>query len=225
MERAEDEGDREATEYHRARAVRAYDRAIAYGLDLMGQNAQGFDAARKDDAALRAWLAESFSTAADGANLFWVAYAWLARGNLMKDHAETVAELYVGVAILERSVALDPTYNNHAGTVVLASYHARSAMAELEDAKKLFDQALEKTSGTVLLVQLNYATKYACAKADAALYDKLLKEVLANEAPDPELRLMNSIARRRAKRWLDAKRMFDACSMEPAAEPTAAGQS
>jgi hypothetical protein len=60
------------------------------------------------------------------------------------------------------------------------------------------------------LVLFNYATRYACAKADAALYTKLLEEVIAAEDPDPSLRLTNTIAQRKARRWLSPDRMFNA---------------
>jgi hypothetical protein len=216
MERAEDDGDRSGAEYHKKRAIAGYDRALKYGLELLAHRAQGFEEAKAGEATLKAWLEQSFTKTDDAANLFWTAYAWIARTNLMKDDAEAVANLYVGVAIMERAVALDPAYNNWSGLVVLAAYHARAAAAELDEAKKLFDQALEKTERKSLIVQFNYATKYACARADNVLYGKLLNEVLTTEDKDENLRLTNAIARRRAQRWLAEKRMFDACSMDPA---------
>ena len=71
------------------------------------------------------------------------------------------------------------------------------------------------TGGKALVAHLNYATRFACARADTALYTKLLKEVIDSKEDEPTLRLTNTIAKRRAKRWLGEKRMFDACSMDP----------
>jgi hypothetical protein len=215
MEAAEDLGERELAEYHRMRAVTAYTRALGYGLELLGQRAKGFDDAKKSEAGLKAWLAEHFTSKDDAGDLFWTGYAWTARTNLMKDDAEAVANLYVGVAILQHGIALDEAYNTYSGLVVLGAYHARTATAELDEAKRLFDLALEKTEGKALLTKLQYATKYACAKVDAAMYTKFLQEILAAEDTVPELRLMNTIAKRKAKRWLGEKRMFDMCSLEP----------
>ena len=215
---AMDAGDKELAAYHQKRAKMAYDRAIFYGLELLGHKAEGFEAARKDDKTIHAWLNENFTDAEnDAGNLFWTGYAWLARVNVMKGDLEEgapyVAELFVGVAMLERSVALDPTYNHYAGTVALAAYHARMAMAELDQSKQMFEQALQKTQGKTLVVQLNYAVKYACVKQDRALYETQLNAVLQAEDPDPEQRLTNAIAKRRAKRALAPIHIHD-CGMD-----------
>jgi hypothetical protein len=98
-------------------------------------------------------------------------------------------------------------------TSTLAAYHARSPMAELEEAKKMLDEALEKTQRKALGVQLNYA-RYACAKNDQALYEKMLNEVINTEDPDPNLRLTNTIAKRRAKRAL-TKAGMEECGFVP----------
>ena len=81
------------------------------------------------------------------------------------------------------------------------------------------EAALAGTGRKFLLAQTIYATTHACARADAATYDKLLREVLAAEDPDPSQRLSNIVAKRKAARWLKEKRMFDACSMDPIAPP------
>src|SRR5579864_611507 len=45
---AKDAGDDEAADYQRKRARTAYDRAIFYGLQMLGQKAKGFGEARKN---------------------------------------------------------------------------------------------------------------------------------------------------------------------------------
>jgi hypothetical protein len=221
MEAAEDAGDQELADYHRKRARMAYDRAVFYGLELLGHKSSDLDTAKKNDQSLRAWLADNFSSTDDAANLFWTGYAWMARVNLMKGDEEEgpafIADLYVGVAMVERAVALDPSFESYSGLVALGAYHARSAIAELGDAKKLFDTAVEKTQGKNLIVQLNYATKYACAKGDRVLYEQMINTVLQAADPDPYHRLSNAIAKRRAKRWLGKKRMKDACGIDASA--------
>src|SRR5579872_6205794 len=47
VEAAEDAGDDDLADYHRKRARMAYDRAVFYGLQLLGQSADGFDQAKK----------------------------------------------------------------------------------------------------------------------------------------------------------------------------------
>jgi hypothetical protein len=106
-------------------------------------------------------------------------------------------------------------------TATLGAYHARSPMAELDEAKKLLDQALEKTQHKALGVQLNYA-RYACAKNDQALYEKMLNEVVNSEDPDPNLRLQNTVAKRRAQRALTKPAMEDCGFRAHSAAPTPA---
>src|SRR5262249_49343524 len=147
---------------------------------------------------LAKWLSEKFTARDDAQNLFWTGYGWLARVNLMKGDDELgpgyVAELFVGVAMLERAIALDPSIEHYSGLVALGAYHARTNMAELDQAKQLFDTALTKTDKKSLLVQLNYATKYACMKGDGTLYQRMLSEVVQSQDPDPHQRLANAIA-------------------------------
>lgn len=201
-------GDDALAEYHQRRTKLAYDRSIAYGLELLAKTDEGFKAAKKNADTMNKWLADSFKDKDDAATLFWTGSAWLARVNLLKDEPEYVADLYVGVAMLERSRAIDPEYMAWGATATLGAYHARSPMAELDEAKKLLDLALEKTQRKALGVQLNYA-KYACAKVDQALYEKMLNEVISTEDPDPNLRLQNTIAKRRARRALTKGPMED----------------
>lgn len=217
--------DEQLADYHKKRAKMAFDRAISYGLELLGHEDSGFASAKKNADTIKAWLKDKFDE--DHADqLFWLGSAWLARVNLMKDEPEYVAELYVGVAFLERSRELNPEYMAWGATSTLGAYHARTPMAELDESKKLLELAMEKTGRKSLGVLLNYA-KYACMKSDQALYEKTLHEILAAEDPDPNLRLQNVIAKRRAKRALGKTAMedcgFSAAPAKPApAAPAAA---
>ncbi len=215
MEQAEDEhGDMsEIYEYHKARAVAAYSRAIYYGTKVLDMRNPGFDKATKNAKTMRAWLAGFEDPEEDTPYLLWTAQAWLSKTNLMKDQPEVVAELFVGAEILKRAVELDDTYMYGTGRVILGAYHARSTMAELEDSKKCFERALQINGGKALLTKFNFAVKYYCAKVDKDNYVKLLTEVI--EAGDvlPEQRLQNTIAKRRARRYLSPTRMEN-CGFE-----------
>lgn len=206
-EQAVDADDDSLADYHKKRARNAYDRAVFYGLEMLGHKDDGFDGAKKNQETMKVWLDDNFDSKADAENLFWVGYGWLARVNISKDDPSVVGELYIGVAMLEKSVALDPEYNNWSGTVALAAYHGRTAMSEMDQSKQLFDLALAKSGGKNLMVQTNYGLKYACMKGDKSLYEKMLNDVLAAEDPDPNQRLTNTIAKRKAKRGLTKSRM------------------
>jgi hypothetical protein len=216
--------DDAAAAYHQKRSKLAFDRSVAYGLELMSKKAEGFkEAADKDADTINRWLKKSFTDKEDAEALFWTGSAWLARVNLLKDQREYVSKLFVGVALLERSRELDPEYMSWGATATLGAYHARSPMAELDEAKKLLDLALEKTQHKALGVQLNYA-RYACAKNDQTLYEKMLNEVVNSEDPDPNLRLQNTIAKRRAQRALTKAAMEDCGFRAPSPAPTPAAK-
>ena len=216
MEAAQDAGNDDLAEYHKRRARMAYDRAIFYGLELMSHEDKGFEAARKNVTTLKSWLTSHFEDKEDAEILFWTGYAWMSRVNLEKDDPAMVADLYIGMSLVERAVELDPSYNHWNGNVALAAYHARASMAEPEQGKKLFEMVLEKTKRADLMVQLTYAQTYACVTPDRPLYEKLMNEVLAAGDTDPEQRLENTLAKRRARRWLGKARM-EACGFDMAA--------
>jgi len=215
---AEDRGDDDMADYERQRARMAYDRAVFYGLQLLAQKADGFEPAKKNEESLTKWLKENFTSDDDAEALFWTGYGWMARVNLMKgddnEGPAFIAELYIGVAMVQRAVEIDPSLEHYSGLVALAAYHARSNVAELDQAKQLLDTALAKTQGKDLMVQFAYATKYACMKGDAKLYESMLNQVLAAQDPDPGQRLENAMAKREARRWMGKRRVKDECGID-----------
>ncbi len=219
-EAAADAGNDDLAEYHKKRARMAYERAVFYGVELIKNQKKGFDDARKNDASLRDWLNKSFESKDDAETLFWLGYAWLGRVNIAKDEPTLVADLFVGIAMLDRSNAIDPTIMHYGAETAIAAYHARSAVAELDQSKTMFEDVLAKTQRKSLVVQLNYASRYACLKGDRHLYEGLLNEVLNAEDPDPNQRLTNTVAKRRAKRYLGRQHMLDCgFDMSPAPNP------
>lgn len=201
-------------DYHKGRAQMAYDRAVYYGLQLLDTYATGFEAAKKDDATLKAWLKEHFDNPRYAEPLFWVGYSWLSRVNIAKEDPEQVAKLWVGVALLEQSMKLDPTYAHYNSSAALGAYHARTGMAELDESKRLFEQAIAKTERKSLTLLVNYASRYACMKNDRKLYDSLLKEVQAAGDVDPANRLQNMLAKRRAARYSAKAWMLNECGFD-----------
>ena len=86
----------------------AYERAVFYGLELLGHEADGFNDAKKNEDTFKKWLDKNFDDKEDAENLFWVGYAWLGRVNIAKDEPALVGDLFIGVAMLEKSVQLEP---------------------------------------------------------------------------------------------------------------------
>jgi hypothetical protein len=204
-ETAVDADDDARAEYHKARARAAYDRAIQYGIALLEMRAKGFDKAKTNVASIKSYLSQFHKN--DALNLLWVGTAWLAKSNIAKDDPAVVAELHVGEALVEKSVELDETAAYGAGHMALGAYHARTAMAELDQSLKQFQRAIELTRGGALLAKFNLARTYYCMKGDKAAYEKTLREVIDAGDVLPEQRLQNTIAKRRARRYLGKPRM------------------
>jgi hypothetical protein len=80
-------------------------------------------------------------------------------------------------------------------------------MAELDQSQKQFLRAIELTRGGALLAKFNMAKTYYCMKGDKASYEKTLREVIDAGDVLPEQRLQNTIAKRRARRYLGKPRM------------------
>ncbi|MEZ4298458.1 MAG: TRAP transporter TatT component family protein [Polyangiaceae bacterium] len=217
MEEAEDvEGmDSPLWLYQQERTKQGYDRAIHYGVELVEKKNPGFKEATRNDDTMKAWL-QGFDVS-DVPNLFWLGYAWIAKVNAGKDDPALVAELYVGVAIMERVAELDGTYMYGSPHTILGAYHARSAAAELDESKKHFDEAIKISEGKVMLPKVQLAAKYYCLKGDREAYVKTLTEVVEAGDTLPEQRLQNAIAKRRARRYLGKERM-KACGFDPVTE-------
>lgn len=201
----------------------AYDRALKYGAEILTARDDGYKAALRNDATFKAWLDQHFDDKEDAGVLFWIATAWIARVNLLKDIPEMVSELWIGVRLAEKSFALDPEYYNGSARLLLASYHARAAVAELDEAKRMFEDGLRLSKRQLLTFHVNYATRYACLKSDRALYESLLDEALKFDETRPEVeayRLSNTMAKKKAKRAL-RKDALSACGFDPNVAPTA----
>lgn len=205
-ERAYDRGDDDEEAFQADRARQAYDRAIGFGSKLVELRHPGFLAAQRNTDTMKVYLTQ-FTTRDDAEALLWLGLAWLSRGGVAPERSDLVAELFIGVALVERSVELEPSLAFATGLAALGAYHARSPDAELDQARRLFEQALTQTGRKALTVQVMYAQNYACQKHDQALYRSLLGEVLTAGEVLPEQRLENLIARRKAARYLKTPRL------------------
>jgi len=203
--------DDQLTEYNRQRSIAGFQRAKFFAIQLLKMKANGFDEATRNADTIKAWLDENFRDPKEALDLTWIATAWLGHVDIAKDVPSIVANLYVGVAIAERAAELDDTVEYGTIHVLLGAYHARTAMSELDESKKEFEKALAINHGKYLLTQLNYASRYYCAKSDRASYEKELNAVLAAGDPLPDERLSNLLAKRRARRYLDNKVFQEDC--------------
>jgi hypothetical protein len=210
-EQAQEGKDDAVTQYHLARTVAGFERAKFFGTQLLNRKAKGFDAAQRNSQTMKEWMTRNFINKEEAEDLTWIAYAFVGLVGAAKDNPAVVADLYIGVAIAERAVELDENFEHGMNHILLGAYHARTAQSEVEEAKQHFDAAMKINGGKFLPTQLNYASRYYCAKSDKANYEKMLNSVLAAGDPIPEARLQNLIAKRRARRYLDNKIFQEDC--------------
>ena len=200
-EEAELQGDLEEAERQRARARWYYQRAFDLGKYWIRLHAEGWDEAlAKGEDAFRAWLRDNFTEPDQAPMLLWTGYAWAAIINVSRDDMEAIADLPFAVAVVERSVELDPDYQHGAGLSILATVEASKLTGDLDKAARLFEEALRRSRRGVFLVHYQYARTVAVRRQDKRLFWRLIREALLGGRGLPDSGLVNAVARRRLLR-------------------------
>lgn len=208
MEEAMAQDDEQRAEYYRARASAAYLRARALGMEMMtlwepddggaeGHYRRGIDAWRE--------YLNHFDEQEQAGQLFWTAYAWARYIGLHRDDPNALADLPFVTALAERVKQLDHTYNMYAPHALMAGLvgSAPVQMGGRPDlARQEFETAIQATRRKNLIYLVLEARIVAVALQDRALYRRLLQEVIDAGDIDPDNRLSNQIAKRRAIRYL-----------------------
>jgi len=206
MQIAQDRGDLDEEERILARARLLYTRALNIGLHLMRMRDPGIDAALEGGhEGYVAYINERYTETGDVPVLFWTGYAWGSAINAGRDDPEMILNLPYARSTVERAVAVDRTFFNYSGLTFLAVVNAALPEAlggDPEEARRLFEQALELTERKFFTVHVSYARTYAVQTQNRELFVRLLREVVDGGDPEPSARLANRMARRRAVRWL-----------------------
>jgi hypothetical protein len=232
MEAALEKDDEANIERYRKRAGMAYRRSreLALGsLTLWEDDGGGADGHIKKGLAAWTEYLKKFDDAEEHVpTLFWAAYSWGRYIGLNRDDMDALADLPLVTALADRVYALDHTFMGHAPHALRAGLIG-TAPAQLGgrplDAKKEFELAIAGTGGKNLMYYVVEAQIVAVALQDRALYKSLLTKVI--EAPsdiNPDERLLNQIAKRRAERYLrQIDQLFEPeAPPEPAPEPAPA---
>ncbi|MAQ13562.1 MAG: hypothetical protein CMN30_02025 [Sandaracinus sp.] len=205
VEELQAQNDYAAAEVQLTRARYMYMRARDLAKHLIALEHEGFDEAYQGGLEdFERWLDTEFEDdePEDAAGIFFAGYAWASYINASKSDMVAVADLPFAVALVERSVEIDPTFFNGSGTVLLAVVATSAPGAQIEDAEPAWERAMAITEGKNLLVKVNMARTLAVKKQDREMYIRLLTEVLEAGDINPEARLQNMIAKRRAARYL-----------------------
>lgn len=230
MEAALANDDDEGAEHFRKRAALAYQRGreLAFGsMTIWADDGGGADAQLKQG--LPAWTEylKNFDDAETQApTLFWAAYCWGRYIGINRDDVNALADLPYVAALVDRVVALDPTYMGYAPRALRGGLIGTPPVqlgGKPEEAKKEFEAAIAATQGKNLMYMVVEAQIVAVALQDRALYQRLLKTTL--DAPanlDPNQRLLNQLAKRRAERYLAQTDKLFLPEEPPAAAPAPA---
>lgn len=195
-------------QYERAKLF--YGRARKYGLELLNLLPGMSGANDKTLDEFQNGLNKLGKSSAE--DLFWIGFAWGNYLNYNKDSVEAIAEAPRVEAIMNRVNALEPGYYYGGPDLFLGAYYgSRPPLlgGNPKLSKEYFDKAIQFTDGKNLMASVTKAQFYTVQVQDGALYKSLLEQVLqADAAALPEVRLMNELAKIRAKILLDRKSFF-----------------
>jgi hypothetical protein len=201
---ADIEDDWEKADHLRRRALVMYNRAWDLSKHFLRNRDPGFDDALKGGVdTLQTWVDTVLVDKKDAAILLWAGASLGSRINMGMEDMDTVADLPLAKVILNRSVALDPDFMFMIGKMTMGVLAASEFPPDMDSAKLILEDVLEKTERRNLMVQTSMARYYAVATGDHKLFRALLEEVVDAGDVLPEARLSNAIARRRAQRYLE----------------------
>jgi hypothetical protein len=199
---AEAAGDMDEADRQRARARHLYERARNVVVHLLRQRDRRLDEAiAGGPEPLARWLDQHVQSRDAALLALWAGLSWGSAIGVSSGDPELVADLPIARAFAERAVAYDETLDHGAGLTFVAGIS--SAMGEglggdPARGQQIFEHALTLTGRRSFVVQLAYAGTYAVTVQDRALFVTLLREIIDGGDPDPDARMGNRVARRRA---------------------------
>ena len=227
MEDAAARDDQAQVEHFRNRASMSYARGKEVSMEMMtvwndedggaqGAYSRGIDAWKR--------YLGTFDDEDQAPILFWCAYNWARYIGVNRNQMNAVADLEFVRELSNRVLQLDRTYYNYAPIALHAGLLATIPAAvggQPDVAKTEFEQAIALTHRKNLLFLVTEAQLIAVALQDRALYRALLQEVIDAGDIDPDNRLPNILAQRRAVRFLARiDELFEPVAGEaPAAQP------
>jgi predicted anti-sigma-YlaC factor YlaD len=186
------------------RARRLYRRARDYGLRAMALQRPHIARELQDDPRR---AAAQFGVA-DAGLLYWTAASWGALIGLSKDSPESIAQLPVVEALIDRALELDESYDHGAIHTFLIGYETVRQGASGDAASRArahFVRALELAQGADAAPYVALAEAVSVAEQRRDEFNGLLKQALGVALDRrPENRMANLVSQRRA-RWLLAR--------------------
>jgi len=186
----------------RDRARKLYLRAYRYGMRGLEARHPGFATALNNDADRALQRAGK----RDVALLYWTAASRGLAISLSKNSPEMIAELPLVQRIVARVAQLDEGFEDGAVPDFLIAFEASRTDIQAEERQKLMrrhlERAIELSKGRRAGTYLSFAENACLPAQNAEEFTSMLEKALAVDADaDPDRRLANLVAQRRA-RWL-----------------------
>ncbi len=142
-------------------------------------------------------------------SLFWTASNWAKWIDMNRDKPESLAQLPLPTALMQRVLELDETFYHGGAHIYFGVYYGgRSPMfgGDFKKSEYHFDRARELTDGKLLVADLLQAQFLSRQKFDEEDFERRLTKII-NAPVDlyPELALLNEIVKRKAKILLGMK--------------------
>lgn len=196
----------DATDLPRARELRArarnlYLRGRNYALRGLEVEHFGFiSMLHRDRAATLAMTTEK-----NVPFLYWGGAAWAGALSAAKDDLNLIAELPTAAALVGRVLDLDESYEHGAAHEFFIFYEGSRPGGSITKAREHYRRALALSGGRRASVHLALAEAVTIQEQNIREFRALITGALAVDPDEvPKLRLVNTIARRRA-RWLQSR--------------------
>jgi len=188
------------------RASRIYWKGKQYGMRALMQNRKFARALEKGESYPEACRT---LTRRDLPALFWTANNWAGWLNLNLRDTKALFDQPKILALMQRALELDDTYYYGGPHLFFATYYANLPPimgGSAEKSRKAFDEVARISGGRFLMADVFLAEYYAPLVLDEELFDTTLQRVLDTPPDvDPEIRVMNELAKERARRLLEKR--------------------
>ncbi len=190
------------------RAERLYFRGLQYAFKALPDDKK-FDT-RIKPAELEIILSKY--TKAEVPTLFWLGFNWGSYVLRHLDDPRILVNLSKVEMIMHRVLELDETYNFGGVHLFYGTFYAaRPPMlgGNPELGRQHFERNLELTNNSFYMAKFMLARYYAVQVQNRELFDSLLQEIIALDINKyPEIKLMNSLAKRKAKQLIKEQDLY-----------------
>ena len=190
----------------RERAGRIFWKGKEYGMRALKQNRKFVKALDRGE---RYSEAVKHLKKKDLPALFWTANNWAGWMNLNLRNTKALFDQPKILALMNRAIELDDEYYYGGPHLFFATYYATLPPimgGSAEKSKKEFDRVNEINQGTFLMADVFLAEYYAPLVLDQELFTTTLQNVINTPIDtDSKMRMMNELAKVRAKRLLEKR--------------------